>query len=434
MKHIKLSSVLLVFACVDLGLAAKLEEKFKWKEVSYAWPSEQAKEEAITSGRYKPENNLPLGLDVWKDKLFITVPRWKSGVASSLNYVKVSSAEQSPVLTPYPNWEANTIESDGTGSGETVKGRADAKKAEVVDGALADNSSIISTFRVRVDECDRLWVMDTGLADILGNPKQIAPNALVIFDLNTDKLIRRYTFQPSDIKENTFFANVIVDIPKNECENAYAYMPDLGGYGVVVYSYKSNKSWRVKHNFFHFDPLSGDYNVGGVNFQWTDGVFGMALGKPSSEGTRTVYFHALSSTREFSVPNIVLQNETRAVSSESYYDYSLVGDRGPNGQSSAEFLDEATNVLFYTQVNKDGVGCWNAKKPYNPDTQGLVDTDSDALVFPNDLKVDTEGNLWVLSDRMPVFLFKNLNPEEFNYRILKGKISDLILGTPCSNE
>lgn len=150
--------------------------------------------------------------------------------------------------------------------------------------------------------------------------------------------------------------------------------------------------------------------------------------------TRTVYFHALSSTREFSVPNIVLQNETRAVSSESYYEYSLVGDRGLNGQSSAEFLDEATNVLFYTQVNKDGIGCWNAKKSYNPDTQGLVDTDSDALVFPNDLKVDAEGNLWVLSDRMPVFLFGKLNPEEFNYRILKGKISDLILGTPCSNE
>jgi len=410
MKHITLTTVLLFLACVDFGFTAKLQEKFKWKEVSFAWPSDQAKEDAITSGRYKPENNLPLGLDLWKDKLFITVPRWKSGVASSLNYVRLSSAEESPVLEPYPSWDANTIESDGSQTPENVGGRTDAKKAEVVETALADNSSIISTFRIRVDECDRLWVMDTGLADILGNPKQITPPALVIFDLNTDKLIRRYTFQPSDILEHTFFANVIVDIPKHQCENAFAYVPDLGGYGVVVYSYKNNKSWRVKHNFFHFDPLSGDYNVGGVNFQWTDGVFGMALGRPSGEGTRTVYFHAFSSTKEFSVPNIVLQNETRALSKESYYDYSLVGDRGLNGQSSAEFLDENTNVLFYTQVNKDGVGCWNANKPYNPDTQGLVDTDTDALVFPNDLKADADGNLWVLSDRMPVFIYKKIEP------------------------
>lgn len=147
--------------------------------------------------------------------------------------------------------------------------------------------------------------------------------------------------------------------------------------------------------------------------------------------TRSVFFHALSSTREFSVPNYVLQNETRALSSESYYDYSLVGDRGENGQSSAEFYDEKSNVLFYTQVNKDGIGCWKVNKPYTPDTQGIVDSDSDSLVFPNDLKVDTNGTLWVLSDRMPLFIYKQLNPEEYNYRILTGKVSDLILGTPC---
>lgn len=70
-----LKVTLLLVACAGISLA-KLQEKFKWKEVSYAWPSDAAKEEAITSGRYKPENNLILGLDVWKDKLFITVPRY----------------------------------------------------------------------------------------------------------------------------------------------------------------------------------------------------------------------------------------------------------------------------------------------------------------------------------------------------------------------
>lgn len=116
--------------------------------------------------------------------------------------------EESPILIPYPSWEANTIESDG-GSAETAAGRANAKKASVSDKGLADNSTIISTFRIRVDECDRLWVMDTGLADILGSPKQIAPPALVIFDLKTDQLIKRYSFPPADSKPETFFANVV---------------------------------------------------------------------------------------------------------------------------------------------------------------------------------------------------------------------------------
>lgn len=110
---------------------------------------------------------------------------------------------------PYPSWQANALETDGFSTTKTTGSRTNAPKATVVDGQLADNSSIISTFRIRADECDRLWVMDTGLADILGSPKQIAPPALVIFDLNTNKLIRRYKIPASHIKDDTFFANVV---------------------------------------------------------------------------------------------------------------------------------------------------------------------------------------------------------------------------------
>lgn len=90
-------------------------------------------------------------------------------------------------------------------------GRVNAPKATESTDGLADNATIISTFRIRVDECDRLWVMDTGLADILGSPKQHTPPALVIFDLKTDKLIRRYTFPKAQILTGTFFANVVSD-------------------------------------------------------------------------------------------------------------------------------------------------------------------------------------------------------------------------------
>lgn len=61
-------------------------------------------------------------------------------------------------------------------------------------------------------------------------------------------------------------------------------MPDLGGYGVIVYSLKDNDSWRVNHHYFHFDPLAGQYKVGGIQFEWTDGVFSLALSKSDSNG------------------------------------------------------------------------------------------------------------------------------------------------------
>lgn len=76
MNYIKLLLIVLLMLCIGSVFCGKLQEKFRWKEVSYAWPNESTKENAIKSGRYQPENNLPLGLEVWKDKLFITVPRY----------------------------------------------------------------------------------------------------------------------------------------------------------------------------------------------------------------------------------------------------------------------------------------------------------------------------------------------------------------------
>lgn len=140
--------------------------------------------------------------------VFYLYLRWKAGVAASLNYIPISN-NRSPVLIPYPSWELNRLPGEVGAVEETGSDRLHAKKAEKSDEGIKDNATIISTFRIRVDECDRLWVMDTGLADILGNPKQIAPAALVIFDLTTDKLIRRFPFPSDQSKEDTFFANVV---------------------------------------------------------------------------------------------------------------------------------------------------------------------------------------------------------------------------------
>lgn len=74
-KLFRMKLIFGLFLLVACAAARKLEEKYSWKELDYAWPSEEAKQEAIKSGRYIESHNLPLGLDVWKDKLFITVPR-----------------------------------------------------------------------------------------------------------------------------------------------------------------------------------------------------------------------------------------------------------------------------------------------------------------------------------------------------------------------
>lgn len=50
-----------------------LTNKFAWKgNIEYAWESEPEK----SRRGYVPENNLPFSIDVWNDKLFISIPRY----------------------------------------------------------------------------------------------------------------------------------------------------------------------------------------------------------------------------------------------------------------------------------------------------------------------------------------------------------------------
>jgi Major royal jelly protein len=139
---------------------------------------------------------------------------WKSGVASSLNYIKLDD-EKSPILHPYPSWEANTLPESDDAATETPTRR----RRDVNEILAKNNQTIISTFRLRADECDRLWVMDSGLADILGAPKQWAPNSIAVFDLNTDKLIRRFVIPADQVKDDSFFANIVSDIHRLKVVN-----------------------------------------------------------------------------------------------------------------------------------------------------------------------------------------------------------------------
>jgi Major royal jelly protein len=74
---------------------------------------------------------------------------------------------------------------------------------------LENNETIVSVFRIRADKCDRLWVIDTGLDNVLGDAKQIVPTSIAIFDLKTDTLLRRAYFNEKMAKEDSFFANIV---------------------------------------------------------------------------------------------------------------------------------------------------------------------------------------------------------------------------------
>ena len=92
-----------------------------------------------------PENNIPMGVNRWRDKLFVTVPRRAPGIPSSLNYIPINCTKRHNVpLIPYPSHKINSL--------------------KVSPG----DEQIVSVYRIAVDSCSRLWMADTGTVHTLG--------------------------------------------------------------------------------------------------------------------------------------------------------------------------------------------------------------------------------------------------------------------------
>ncbi|XP_043267831.1 protein yellow-like [Venturia canescens] len=383
---------------------APILERFSWRVLDWAYPDEASRQAAIESGDFVPENSIPVGLEVWRNKLFIGVPRWNNGVPATLNYISLDTNRGgSPKLTPYPNWRQNVAGACGTG--------------------------LTNVYRMHADKCNRLWILDTGTIGIGNTTVQACPYTLNVFDLTTDKILRQYQLRPEDIKSSTFIANIAVDMGNGGCDDVFAYLSDELGYGLIVYDWKENKSWRLSHGFFFPDPLLGDYNIGGLNYQWPDeGIFGMALSPIANDGFRTLFFHPLSSNREFAVSTRILRDEN--LSANSYHEFQALPERYM-GHSTSEVMDE-NGLMLFNLIDQNAVGCWNSLLPYSPNNHGIIARHDEAMLFPADVKI-VRGMVWMMSDRMHSFLLDKMDFTDVNFRIMTVPLQDAIAGTVCQN-
>lgn len=95
------------------------------------------------NAQHVPYNNVPMGVTHYHDRIFITVPRRRPGIPSTLNYVSTKApAGSSPLLRPYPSYQMNELPR----AGDT-------------------QPRLVSVYRLRVDACDRLWFVDTGVLE-----------------------------------------------------------------------------------------------------------------------------------------------------------------------------------------------------------------------------------------------------------------------------
>ncbi|XP_052746229.1 L-dopachrome tautomerase yellow-f-like [Bicyclus anynana] len=385
----------------------KLREVLTWKQINYEIDgilyNRDASYKKTTNAVYFDDdiedrekyfvqyNNVPIGLEVWGDKVFVTVPRRRYGIPSTLNYVW-KAPWKSPALKPYPGSE-----------------------------------DLVSVYRPRIDECGRLWMVDTGLLEVPGDRKQVRKPSIVIYDLKTDKRILRYELKETDlVNERTpgGLTSITVDVTKNSCNDAYAYINDLATEGMIVYSLRTNTSWRLNHPTFQHDPAALNFTVANYVINWKDGLFSIALSEPDAVGDRTAYYHPMVSNQEFSINTKFLK------SGDIGNNVKLVGTRGVKTQTGSHVYHAPTKTLFFANPAQDAILCWRVDTKMAPENVGIAVQDHTKLVYISDLKIKAD-TLWVLVNQMPKFVFSKLNTSEVNFYIHSGKVQDLLRDTPC---
>ncbi|XP_067618269.1 L-dopachrome tautomerase yellow-f2-like isoform X2 [Eurosta solidaginis] len=361
---------------------------------------------------YIPYNNIPMGATHYKGRLFITMPRRRIGIPSTLNYIDLQKdgKQYSPKLHAYPDFETNYLNPN----------------------FQPNPKRIISVYRTSVDACKRLWFIDTGMLEYPNNRMQVQRPAIWVVDLSNDRVLLRYEISESIVDTGRGLASITVDVYERQCNEAFAYIPDLVNRQLYVFSLKNNRIWSFSHNYFNFDPLAGDLQIGGQTFRWDDGIFSVTLGPYADDGYRSVYFHPMASNTEFVVDSSVLQNESNAARDDHGNDFRPLGSRGANRQSTMHQYDPRTGVIFYAEIQRNGVGCWNTNKPFSSQNHGSVVQDAQRMIYPSDLTIDEDGNMWVMSNSMPIFIYSSLDTNVVNFRVWKQNVFEAAKNTICA--
>ncbi|XP_060802883.1 protein yellow-like [Amyelois transitella] len=376
---------------------------YRWKQIDFAYPSEDERQDAINFEEFIQLNVITLGVERWKDRIFISTPRWKKGVPATLSALPIHGEEESPLLEPYPSWDWHNAE---------------------------NCTGFTSVFRMAVDHCGIMWVLDSGQVEAFETPRRLCPPTLFAIDLETDNVIGKYPIPDEYVLQNSLITNIIVDSRDARCRDLHVYIADAWRFGLIVFREEDESFWRFSHYSFYPEPLLSNYTLHGLNYQWSDGLFGMSLGKFQS-GDRPLYYHSMSSSLEFVVSTSVIRDPSRV--SDAVGEFKLLGEsRGADGQVSAAVVDR-NGVMFFNLISQDSIGCWDTRKPYQNDNLGVVARNNKTLIFPNDLRADHEvpQRLWIITNRLPMYQFNLINPEEYNYRVIYLDPTSSVQDTIC---
>jgi hypothetical protein len=256
--------------CTSLEMMAEfLTVDYDWTGSGYANSSD-----AQRAGAFIPSSNLVTGINFYKNTTFLCVPRWRSGVPSTLNTLEFDAATGAPLLKPYPNWEWQ----------RTV--------LHYVQAVYVD--------RIR----GNLWIIDTGRENFYNNDTSTIQNraaSLIVLNIDSGDVVYNTTFADEIFAYNSSFLNDI----RVDASGTRAFMTDtnLAGNGaVVVLDITSGYVRRVTNPTMLIQP-GYIVDVGGELFP---GVQAPSDGIGLAPDGSALYYSVITGSHLFRVPTDML--------------------------------------------------------------------------------------------------------------------------------
>ncbi|XP_018320375.1 major royal jelly protein 1 isoform X2 [Agrilus planipennis] len=392
-----------------------ISEVFQWSQLEFDYPSERDRQQDIASGIFEPGHPTPIDVDVYYgpreelNKVFITIPRAQKGIPVTLGTItKKYSTDGNPIIKPYPSWKWQR------------------------NPHRCQRDRIVSVYRIQIDECGRLWVLDTGRIE----DDQICLAQILAFDLQTDTLLYRYEIPSSQLEDRSILVTPIVDVRDDKCKDTFVYVADCQTFSIIVYNPRLGVSWKATDKTMYPYPNFGTYDIQGNSFDLMDGVLGMALSpyKPGSD--RKLFYHAMSSGTENFVYTSDIRNHTRFYSDpESSPEIFSVYKGTRPSQSAAEAIDK-DGIAYFGLMHETTLNCWNTATEYGPENIDTISYNPKTLQFISGIKVITNPllgyqELWFISNRFQKVATDTLSTYEINFRIQTARVDDVLKGTKC---
>jgi len=334
---------------------------FKFANVQYEWPNDDAKNKAILSGEYILENNILTGIKVFRDDVYVTVPRWRPGVPSTLNVVRWDG-----VLRPFPSWSMNKL--------------GDCNSFQYVQSMEVDPNT------------GYMWAIDVGRVDTRADglsPRNLCPPKLVVLDIASGNVVMRYEFPDSVVSHTSNFMNDIV-LDYVDGEARFAYTTDTFDVKIIVFDVAKKISYYYHHESMRAQPL-----IPGVQDDLfvTVAVDGIAI----TGDFQHVYYCALPSLDIFAVPTSTLRHSGSNFASDVVHVGKKAGgtDGMVCGQRSLFYGVLERNAVYKTSTD---ACCTN----FSLATQSEVAKNDDYMKWVDTMAFNGT-DLWFLANKMMIF-------------------------------